>query len=740
MFSATSARSGVAGRRRVISFVLFALSVLAPASPWASVTIPVLGFEDDVDLVVPVTRQFMLVPTESEDGDSAELLIVDLDPATGVPLDADDPAALPVLGFENGVDPFVLDYGATLLAFVPTETESGGEAELRILALSTDGSILDEVTIELGSLGFAPDLDGIASQYPRGVAFFLLESEDHTERAILAIDSDPTDGDWGACSLVATGAAAGCAEAEVVDWLGFFAPGVDPIAYEMDTSVRLAVPVVLSSGGADLLLVDFESDNVFTDEPPHWQHTMISVKGVNAAGARPTPFPGFEIDVDLALFAAGPCGGATRSLLVPIEAPAGGGDLYLLDAEGVAQWVYSIDGDPSVPILGYERGVDVVPVCASGFSAFLVSAETADGSDADLLIVDAATGSLVTHLEDQAVNPGMTVTGFEVGVEPVPWKSYVVLPMEDAAGEGALVSFKPRSGAVQSGLSLASVGGAGWGFARSVDLIAAQTSPTTTGLYVPIAKEATSDANVLFCQSAPDLVPVTLEMLNGIDLRGLEWDVDLGVVEKTSPGQSMVALPEEDATGESARLRFEDVPSVGPYVVLASGSDWGPPRLDFFRAADAHLAKTVMPLLGLETGLDLAAGSGSLETFDPPGSHVPSNFAADADSDPTLGWLEQTVSVGDAGATAPSGWFVHGTPYAAGAPIHLFSLGNVTSVEIFDASGRRVRTFHFSRVAGSSVEFSWDGKNDARTDVSAGVYFLHAAGLDEASSRLVLAR
>jgi hypothetical protein len=118
---------------------------------------------------------------------------------------------------------------------------------------------------------------------------------------------------------------------------------------------------------------------------------------------------------------------------------------------------------------------------------------------------------------------------------------------------------------------------------------------------------------------------------------------------------------------------------------------------------------------------------------------MPSNFATDVDSDPTLGWLEGTVSVGDAGAGAPRARFVHGTPYAAGAPIHLFAPAGVTSVAIFDAGGRRVRTFRFGAPV-TTLDLAWDGRNDAHADVAPGVYFLRASGPDGASGRLVLTR
>jgi hypothetical protein len=713
------------------------MATLAVSTPLSAATLmPTLGFEDDVDLVAPTTREFLLVPEESEDGSSAQLTIIDLD-AAGIPLNADDPEIVSVVGFENGVDPFVLNYGATSLVFVPTEDERDEDARLLVLEVNDQGVVLDERETALGTLGFVPDVDGIASQYPRGVAFFVLESDDHHDLGILAVDSDPTDGDWGACTLVASVAAGGCAEGEVVSWLDLATPAVDPVAYELDTSVRLALPVTFSSGGGDLLLVDFESDNVFTDEPPRLQGDAISAKAVNAPSGRPTSFPGFETDVDLALWPNGPCGGASRSILVPVEAPGGAGDLYLLDQDGVAQWVYSIDGAADVPIQGYEKGVDVVPVCASGFQALLVSSENTDGSDADLLIVDFETGELLTHLEDQAVNPGMSVWGFEVGVEPLLWKSTGVLPMETTAGDGALIAFNPVTGAVVNGLALTGVGGVGWGFLRSVDPLTVQVSSTSTRLYVPIANETTGDANVIFCQAPPVLEPTTIEALNGIDLRGFAWDVDLGVLEKSNPGEAMVALPEENAAGDEARLRFEEVPSVGPYVIVAVGSD-SPPRLDFFRAATAQLARSVVDLLGLETGLDLAAGSGSLESLDPPRSSVPSNFAGDTDTDPTLGWLMSTVSV-DETSLPPAGPRIrHAVPFRAGSRLRIEDArGAPITITIFDTAGRRVRSLFAGVMPAGELEIAWDGLDDGRQSVAAGVYFVHATGAP-AASRLVL--
>jgi hypothetical protein len=143
-------------------------------------------------------------------------------------------------------------------------------------------------------------------------------------------------------------------------------------------------------------------------------------------------------------------------------------------------------------------------------------------------------------------------------------------------------------------------------------------------------------------------------------------------------------------------------------------------------------------LLGLETGVDLAAGSGSLESLDPPGSSVPSNFATDTDTDPTLGWLMSTVAVEEASVHPERPSLTHPMPYRAGSRMRFDgAFGESITLMIVDAAGRRVRTLFEGVVPTTGLDLRWDGHDAHDRPAPAGVYFVHATG-EAVTSRLVL--
>jgi hypothetical protein len=734
-----------------LALLVLVATATAPAGHAASF-LTTLGFEDDVDLVVAPNREFLLVPEEAEDGSSAQLTIIDLDAATGQPLNLNDPVVIPTLGFENGVDPIVFtDHAGNTFAFVPTESEDGDLAKLLVLQLDSSGAVLGQVDIALGDLGFKPDIDGVISDYPDALLFFPLASENQAVRGIVVVDAESSDGDWGSCLLVSTDGRAGCAGTAQVDWLPGLPDAVDPVAYRTSTSVRLALPVQ-SAAGANLLLIDFESDHVGGDLPPLLHPGVISVRDLNtAAGGHPTRFPGYETDVDIALYLGGQCGLAHRSILVPQEGPGDDSDLYLLDEDGVAQWVYSVDGGgQGVTIPGYEKGVDVVPLCGvAGVNRLVVAVENAAGSDADVLLLDPATGALMAHAEDLVRNPGLVVAGFEVGVEPVRWEKYVVVPMETAAGEGSLFAMSPVNGQVSDFLALSSFLGPGWGFPRSVDPLWVSITAgalTANRLYTPVTKDANGDASVLFAHTPPDLEPLFFEIVNGVNVGGLQTDVDIGLVDKFAPGGAFLYLPEESPAHDEARVRFEPVPSLGPHVAVAQGRGVIPGKLYFVHALDAALVSQIDGVLGLETGLDMADGRGSLESANPPDSYVTPGVSTDTDTDPTLGWRKDVTGVGDdiRGANEESDvrWIGHATPFLAPGAIHyaLARAGSVT-VDIFDLKGRRVRRLLAGQQAAGEHVVTWDGRDDERVGVAGGIYLLHvASGRSAKTSKLAVLR
>lgn len=629
-------------------FALFIIGLIGSACPaGATVFLDTAGFEDDVDLIVSPMGEFLVVPEESEFGDSARVTIFDLVSATGAPIGPTITFDVP--GFENGVDLMTMHpTGApSSVLLVPWETENGEQAGIVVLKVDdVTGMPFYRVDIDLGNLGFRDDVDGTWTDFPKSVAFFALESEDRSVRGVIAIDiwDGPPDFDFGGCSLISTNGRAGCGEAVEVDWLPGLAEGVDPLSFAAGTSARLVLPV--SSGSeSDLLLLDYDPNDCLGcgAYPEFLDYT--SVKEVNAGGAQPTDFPGFERDVDLRLFPGGECGFIEGRILVPVEGAGDIADLYLLDEDGVADWVLSIDGglEAGEDILGYEAGVDVVPMCLGGGvdpNRLGVPLENSDGSDADFWIVNLETGELMARVEEMRPAP---IPGYEIGVDPVLWGgANWLVAVEGSDKVGGLLAVNPF-GAVVSGESFADLG-----FTRSVDPIVVTLPGGREPLFVPVVNNGDGDFDILMYPAAPCLggCATSLEELNDpiVTFSGFTWDVDLGTVENGAPGNSWLYLPEEDAVDHTARVRFEpfgDHVAI-PLIVATPAAGALPATLYFFEASTGFLDTKFEDVLGLETGLDMASGRGPIIKPNPPASSIPAG--QDADTDPTLVWMPEPAA------------------------------------------------------------------------------------------------
>jgi len=715
------------------------LAITLSATPaHGTIFIDALGFEDDVDFIISCAHTFIVIPEEAEDGSDARLRIIGIN-FFGVPV-AEMYIEDGLVGYENGVDPFIIGEGVGLdsIILVPMESEDGSEAHLYMLSTMADGAVIDIKDIALGNLGFREDVDGIWDGYNGSMAFFLLETEDRTVRGILAIDVSNVDGDWGSSLLLSTdGRIAGDANL-LIDWLPELAEGVDPEAFQMDDRMRLLVPVS-DAAGSDLLFVDFESDEVAGDLPPSFME-YSSVKAINAGGALPLSFPGYERDVDIMLLDPLLCED-DRSILIPVEGPAEA-DLYKIDENGDALWVYSVENPAGPSILGYEAGVDLVTMCGLAIAPedrVIVPIENAAGTDADLFIVDIATGLLFRNLENPTVNPGLKIPGYEIGVDVVRWLPGAhVAAVEGSGGVPGLIVFGPN------GVVLSSLFDAGLlGFRRSVGLIVSPFAPTA--LIVPIGTDDGSDGDVRVFV-APGLGGgYSLETaVPGLELNPFQWDVDLGVVDKTQPGELTVCLAEESPSGDAARIRFETTPGLpGDRVLVMATDTFGgvDGSLYFVDIPTATVLLEKDDVLGLETGLDMITGAGPVK----PGAFpfFPRPTSVDHDGDPTLTW-DVASGIADLPGRVP-GYTIplrHTNPFVAPGRIdYELPEKSRVSVDVFDVAGRLIaRVFQGEQEAGEHG-LIWDAREEGGRALASGVYFVRVRTENgEGVSKLVLVR
>ena len=729
--------------------VCFALAADPPhasaAAARTTITYPMKGFEDDVDLVVSPTRGFVVVCEEdNSELVPGEVMVIELDPASGAPL---GPRVVrPALGFENGVDPIIVQMHPTSdgwAVLVPEESQDGSHGAMLVLRVDDRGNLLEEHSIDLAGLGFHPDVDGVWAAYIGPlIAFFALESEDGAFRGVIGIDIDLDDSDldgdpeFGSCRVITNAPFAVCDATEFEDWIPGLADGLDPVAYEVGSAARLALPVT-GAGGSDLLLLDWD---------PHFEPPVFagyaSVKALNAGTARPLAFPGWERDVDISLFTGGECGAFAPVpwILLPVDGGANNGDLYQVDPDGVARWVYSIDAGPTVapPHTGYEQGVDLVRICGVGGahpSRILIPIEST-GGDADVVMVDFLTGQFLGHVEDPVKNPGTTVLGFEVGVEPLPWTPVnILVPMEGAAGAG-LLTIDPDARVLSS-----FVGGPILGFARSVDPVVAPWPELDRTLFVPVANSAGTNSNVLRFALPPDVTaPGDLETLNipAITFSGFEWDVDPGLV-KQDPGSNFFMVPEYDRVTGAAQLRFEPTPAVAAgrvLVVPVKKVGATPASIWEFRTSDGHTIGN-FTVLGLQTGLDLATGRGTMIFADPPAFGVAPGF--DEDTDPTLATGASGTGVGD--VQVQGEWrLAFANPFHAPGRIAWYQpRAGRARIELVDVAGRRLRRIYDGWLAAGEHFVAWDGRDASGAQIATGTYFVRLGdGLGWSTRALVI--
>ncbi|UCF04051.1 MAG: T9SS type A sorting domain-containing protein [bacterium] len=368
-----------------------------------------------------------------------------------------------------------------------------------------------------------------------------------------------------------------------------------------------------------------------------------------------------------------------------------------------------------------------------------VPIENDDGSDADLYIVDIETGELLAWAEDPGVNPGLTILGYEIGVDLIRWTTFAfAVPLEyDGTGfDPGIVIMHP------DGVAADSYFGANFlGYQRSVDPIVAPVEPPA--LIVPIGTDNASDADIVVFTAPPTLlVGYSFETVNDpLRMSRFYWDVDLGLIDKTEPGELYLCVPEEEPGGGDARLRFEltaGLPGDRVMAIATAGVGALPATLYLADVPTGSIILELNDLLGLETGLDMVTGNGPVTPGDMPVFWWPTGI--DRDPDPTLVWEGGIVGIHEDIPKFARAYLDNSFPNPFN-PVTTIRYGiekrTRVSLRIYNVAGQLVKTLvdeiQTPRPEGFTV--MWNGLNDNGHPVSNGVYFYRLVTGDFAKTK-----
>jgi hypothetical protein len=104
-----------------------------------------------------------------------------------------------------------------------------------------------------------------------------------------------------------------------------------------------------------------------------------------------------------------------------------------------------------------------------------------------------------------------------------------------------------------------------------------------------------------------------------------------------------------------------------------------------------------------------------------------------------------TVPTGVGASTPPLSMTLsesYPNPFSAGAAFDLtLAHDAAVKVDVFDAAGRRVRSFDFGRLRAGATRLSFDGRDDDARALPSGVYFYRVrAGTETMTKKMVIAR
>ncbi|PAP76825.1 lamin tail domain-containing protein [Rubrivirga marina] len=459
----------------------------------------------------------------------------------------------------------------------------------------------------------------------------------------------------------------------------------------------------------------------------------------------------YEPDVtgpQLVSASAGPDG---RRVTVTLDEPA--------DPASVTASAFSLESGPTVTEAAYDGATTVTLALASVLSAGTTTITAT--SLVDLLGNTTASTSTTVEFTPDTTAPGI-VRASALPDAPGQVRVTFTEPVTDASATDA--GAYDVVGLGQPVVSVTELDTANEVGILSVELALAEPlddqtlyTLSVTGL-TDLAGNVTDRAEARFLVGTPDTpgpgdVVVTeimfdpqtgsdgeyLELLNAtadgvFDLRGITLDDGSGNGDVLS-GEATILLPSEPLTvvrdAAGFRAAFPEAPFVEGTGISLSNSG----EAIVLRADGAVLDSVAYDPDWHRVELDDATGI-SLERRDPAGPpNDPANWSSSLDvrggtpSAPNSVGLSETPVEREAGLTITSP-FAPTRGEAAQITYQLSTEAGLVRARIYDGGGRFVREVEAGRLSGSTATLTWDGTDDARRPLRAGIYVVLVEAVD----------